>query len=363
MAKKIGTNATSATGKSLKRGNRMRILAIDGGGMLGLTTAIYLKELERKLGSPLRMHFDLIAGTSTGSILAVALASGINIDRVIRLYIEKGRDIFPSGASGTVDSLGRLFTQGFSRPKHGDRGLGEALKGELVKGRQPIKFGAIETSVLVTAYDTIERRAWVFKSWRPWLRDVEAWQLVKGSCSAPTFFPAHVMGMSVPSRSRDSSGLVYKQFALIDGGVWANNPAAVALAEAHKRRRDTKAGEDSFDFEPSSVVVASFGNIDSPQEAISARSAREWGAIEWVKRGDLIGVMMDGSQETAAYIAGALAPPGRTHRISCVVEGPEDYEMDDASPEALERLEALAQLHIEQPGVQAALDSLVGQLK
>ena len=72
-----------------------RILCLDGGGIRGVMPALILQEIEQQLGSPLKNHFDLIAGTSTGSILAVGIALGKSPEELLNLYLEKGLQIFP----------------------------------------------------------------------------------------------------------------------------------------------------------------------------------------------------------------------------------------------------------------------------
>jgi predicted acylesterase/phospholipase RssA len=360
MAKKKSTGKKAKSKAQRRSGGDgpMRVLAIDGGGMLGIATAVYLKRLESEIADGrLRKHFDLIVGTSTGSILAVAIAAGIPLDRIVDLYVKRGREIFPGGVGGWFDAAGRLFTQGLSRPKYNDAGLGEALRDELRKQGSSVRFGQLDPKVMITAYDTIERRSWVFKSWREVFADVEAWHLVKGSCSAPTYFPAHAVSMHVPAGPRDGSDREYRQLSLIDGGVWANNPAAVGVAEALRLRRD---GDVSFD--RTKITLASFGNVDSAQRAIPAKNAREWGPLEWVKEGDIIGVMMDGSQETASYIAESIVEAERSFRFSVKVRGAEDFRMDDASPDTLATLQELAESYLSLPSTTDRMRALADQL-
>ncbi len=78
---------------------RFRILSLDGGGIRGIITAVWLDRLEQALKGPVREHFDLIAGTSTGGILACAVANGIAASKIIEMYNDYGREIFPEPAS------------------------------------------------------------------------------------------------------------------------------------------------------------------------------------------------------------------------------------------------------------------------
>ena len=333
------------------------MLAIDGGGILGLTTAIYLRALQDAVGRPLGECFDVVVGTSTGSILASAIGANIPIDRVVRLYQERGREIFPGETRRFFDSLGRVFSEGVSRPKYGDRGLGNALREELSIRSRPVQFKDFNPKVMLTAYDTITRRAWVFKSWRSWMQDHEVWEFVKGSCSAPTYFPAHTLSIKVPDANRN---MVHRRFALIDGGVWANNPSAVGLAEALRLNREAATNER---VDPDEFVVASFGNIENAGKPIDARNAEEWGALEWVKEGDLISVMMDGAQETAAYICESVVPKDRFHRFGLLVNDGEEHQMDDASPAHIAELVELADSYIRLPDVVACMQKVADQIR
>ena len=318
-----------------------RVLSIDGGGMLGVMTCVYLAELDRRLSGELRDRFDIIAGTSTGAILAAAIGMGKPIDDVRRLYLERGERIFDSGV---VDSIKRAFTQGISKPEYDDANLGRELRGELSIEGRPVLFGELRPLVLITAYETIERRARIFKSDRADQRSLPVWELVKGSSSAPTYFAAH--GMEIGGETR----------SLIDGGVFANNPAACALAEALRinAERGVQACEGPHEF-----VVASFGN-GRHIEPISLAQAREWGAAEWVR--PLIGVMMDGDQDTTSYICRSIVGDERFFRFETPIERGL-ARMDDASSRNLERLIEAAEVYIQQTEAQSALDRLAELLE
>ncbi|MEM8757390.1 MAG: patatin-like phospholipase family protein [Planctomycetota bacterium] len=311
------------------------ILSIDGGGMLGIMTTVYLDRLEQRLDCALRDCFDVIAGTSTGAILAAAIAMGKPVADIRALYRDRGRAIF---AKSAIDDLRRTLTSGISKPEYSDAGLEAELKRELAVDGSPVRFGDLPGLVILTAYETIRRDAWVFKSDRSALRDIPVWELVKASSSAPTYFPAHGIDIDGAIRS------------FIDGGVFANNPCALALAEVLAR------GGGSVD--PRSCVVASFGNGEHTRP-IGLSQAREWGAAEWAR--PIIGVMMDGDQDTTAYICRSVVGNDRFFRFVTPLERGSD-DMDDASPGNLERLVAEAEGYIEQPAQQRELDRLAAML-
>ncbi len=91
--------------------NEFRILSLSGGGYLGLYTAVLLERLEHKLGEPLGRRFDLIAGTSVGGLLALALAFEVPMAAIVALFRMRGEEVFSARRlpSGTVT---RLLTDG-----------------------------------------------------------------------------------------------------------------------------------------------------------------------------------------------------------------------------------------------------------
>lgn len=273
---------------------RYRILSLDGGGIRGLMTAIWLKRLEDELGKPLHQHFDLVAGTSTGAILACAISKGMDADRIIELYVERGREVFPARPSRWWNRATRLISEGFSAPKYDGAGLNKVLKDVF----HTTLFGTLEIKpTLITTYDVRGREARVFKNDRPEFNRLKVWELCRASAAAPSYFPAHVMrvgGVEMP---------------LIDGGVVANNPTACAIAEGVRINSDPghpdPRGIEEF-------VVASFGTGEATRP-ISIEEAKEWGALEWAI--PLIDVLFDGSSDSVDYIASQLVPPENYFRF------------------------------------------------
>lgn len=187
-----------------------RILAIDGGGIRGVYTAHILSRIEEELSIRWTECFDLMAGTSTGAIIAAALACELPASRILEMYRNRSSAIFrrrPLRRLGILASryrnaallseLNNLF---------GDTRLGD-LSIRLIIPTTDIGNGCVH--VLKSAYDPgFVRDRTVF------VRDA-----VLASCSAPTYFDPHRV----------------EEYALADGGLWANNPALVAAIEAKRR--------------------------------------------------------------------------------------------------------------------------------
>jgi patatin-like phospholipase/acyl hydrolase len=82
-----------------------RVLSIDGGGIRGVFPAAFLAQLQKHLEHPIGRYFDLIAGTSTGGIIAIGLGLGIPISEILQLYELKGPRIFDQHRGHVVNWL------------------------------------------------------------------------------------------------------------------------------------------------------------------------------------------------------------------------------------------------------------------
>lgn len=187
-----------------------QILSLDGGGIRGIFSAAVLAAIEEDLKIKVIDHFDMIAGTSTGGIIAVALGLGLTPKQIVDFYLQEGKSIFANPFG--VNSVRRLFTSKFD-----NRPLIAALKRHF--GDR--KFGESTKRLVIPAYNLGEDDVYIFRTahHERLRRDykVEAWKVAQATSAAPTYFPA--------SRNVD-------QLRLIDGGVWANNPTMVAYIEA-----------------------------------------------------------------------------------------------------------------------------------
>lgn len=183
----------------------MNVLSLRGGGIKGLIPAVILAEFERLTGRPVREQFDLIVGTSTGGILALALAAGIPASRIVEMYQEHGPRIFKRRWRHRFGLLG---------PKYDIENLRFVLEG--VFGTAKMGDGS---RVMVTATALTWRSGVFIKSWKDRGRDVSVVNAACATSAAPTYFdPIMVPGYGL----------------LMDGGLHSNNPALAALIEAEK---------------------------------------------------------------------------------------------------------------------------------
>lgn len=276
-----------------------RILSLDGGGMRGVVSSHILKQVEERLGGgPLRQHFDLIAGTSTGAIIAGAIAAGLSASDIFKIYENEGREIFPYQTYWTLKRVPLLFKYGLSAPKFSDQGLMKVIYRHL----QDITLGDITPTspyglhLLITSYDTVRRRPIIFKSWyhHKWYKTLPLAEACISSASAPTFFPAHRIDPQL-------FGLG-EEYSLVDGGVCANNPTSCAVVAAAKlltKRLPSKSITACL----RQMKVLSIGTGD-PATPFPWRKVRGWGLGQWAPR--IADVLMDAPNDIHRYIAEQL---------------------------------------------------------
>lgn len=190
------------------------ILSIDGGGYRGLFSAHILRRIEEACGINWHQQFGMFAGTSTGSIIAAGLASGISATQLAEFYTTHGGRIFTSRWRSRLDLL-KIFTSRYS---------GKTLHVLLEEVFGARTLGDVPVPLILPAVDIGNGCVHVFKSKYAdgFIRDpgVKLSDAVLASCSAPTYFDPH---------------LVDGKYQLVDGGLWANNPAFVAVIDAQYR--------------------------------------------------------------------------------------------------------------------------------
>lgn len=286
----------------------MRVLSIDGGGIRGIIPALVLADLERRTGRRTWELFDLVAGTSTGGILACALTLPGEVrsaDELVKLYVEEGPAIFARPLVREVSTL-----RGLAEERYADGGLVDALRRYLGDAR----LRDARRDVLVTSYDLEAREPFFFKSWREDSgADARAADAARATAAAPTYFEPLLLTVGGRRRS------------LVDGGVFATNPAMCAYAEARRLRPD----------EDVRLVSLGTGRLTRP---IRHADAASWGLVQWVR--PVLDVVFDGVADTVEYQLRQLLGDERTHRFQIELEGASD-DLDDASPGNLDALVSL----------------------
>jgi predicted acylesterase/phospholipase RssA len=280
----VTTTAAADAGQTLVR-DSFRILCLDGGGIRGVYTAAILATWHRMLGAEAKtnfiQHFDLVAGTSTGSILAVGLAMGLGPQELLDLYRVHGPKIFPDG-----------WSKGFFSRKYSSEPLHDALKESKLSGRKlgealrPLVIPTIEgtrgEAVILTTPHAADRTAY---------RDVSAMDAIMASAAAPTFFDAKEITTPIAVNS------------YVDGGLWANNPILPAVAEA---TRYLHAPLDRID-------VLSLGTM---QTELDLGDKLGGGKVSWGWDGGIVSLFFNAQETAAGQLAMRLLQPTKFLRIN-----------------------------------------------
>lgn len=245
---------------------RFQILALDGGGIKGLFSAAVLAKLEEDLEIEIAQHFDLIAGTSTGGIIALGLGAGLRPAEIVEFYVAEGPKIF---SQYPWSGLQHLFFR-----KYGPKGLESALK----RCFGDLRLGDSTKRLIIPSYSLDSERVYVCKTphHERLRRDYRAymWEVAMATAAAPTYLPGF-------------QGL--DGVRLIDGGVWANNPAPLAVAEA----------TSMLDVELSSIRLLSLGTT---YDVKNHPSYLDWGGqLLWAR--SVAGVIMRAQSEGATGLA------------------------------------------------------------
>jgi len=230
---------------------RFQILALDGGGIKGLFSAAVLASIEEDLQIDITDYFDLIVGSSTGGIIALGLGLGLRPKEIVEFYAKRGPAIF-RGLFG-LRSAGHWFLRKFPQQP-----LCEALQSSDVFGDR--KLGDSKKPLVITSYNLGEDDVYLFKTphhehlKRDW--KVPAWKVALATSAAPTYFP--------PCRHVD--GIRH-----VDGGLWANNPTLVGIAEA----------VSMFGVSLNEIAVLNLGTSDAVVKR--SRSLNWGGKLFWAK--------------------------------------------------------------------------------
>ena len=197
-----------------------RILSIDGGGIRGIYPATFLAGLEERYlgGDSVSQYFDLIAGTSTGGIIAIGLAAGLKAADLRHLYISRGCEIFPPIRSGVVGEMERRLRNAcqYFKFRYDRKALMRILRDTL--GDR--KFGEANVRLCIPSFEGRYSEVYIFKTpHHPDFRKDASERMTKvaaATAAAPTFFQPLQDG----------------GYTFVDGGVWANNPIMIALVDA-----------------------------------------------------------------------------------------------------------------------------------
>ncbi len=280
---------------------RFQVLSLDGGGLKGVFTAAVLAKLEEDFGTRIIDHFDLLAGTSTGGLIALGLASGMSAREVLDFYLEHQQAIFPRRLLSTPRRLFRPY-----KPSALDDALLAAF-GERTLGESAVRL-------VIPSFDLISNDVYLFRT--PHLerlrRDHRARMVdvARATTAAPTFLPA-----------KDLDGA-----RLVDGGVWANNPTMSALVEANECAGGL-----------GGVSVLNIGTTRDVK--VRPRSLDEAGLARWSTH--IVDLVLHGQALASFNHATLLLPKGNAVRLDVEVPAGR-YRLDRIDDTELRGLAAVA---------------------
>ncbi len=315
------------------------ILSLDGGGIRGAATAQFLMHVEGVLqtkNTSLRECIDFYAGTSTGSIISLALATtNMTMVEICNLYnFDTAEKIFS-------ENKGLFEIDGINAPKFEAKGKTTVLNDNL--GDAKIGDVGADKHVLAVAYAIEERRPVVIKSTKAAHLSLRASDVADASSAAPTYFPTKEI--ELPPED--------DEHWLIDGGVIANNPTMCAVAEARRVWSDVSLSD---------MYVLSIGTGFMTRK-INGPESRKWGGLQWMLKGKIMEIVTD--ESICAYQCMTLMDQGNYIRVNALLcaqpglpQSPDDA-MDDVSKTNIKRLKQLGDFWFSQYGA-ATVELLTG---
>lgn len=276
-----------------------RILALDGGGIRGLMTAVILRRLEERVPGWLAA-VDLVAGTSTGGILALGLAQGLTPSVLQTLYYDKCKEVFADSLLDNILDLGQILGAQYSNTNLA--GLIDEVVGNTT-------LDELEKRVLISSFDLDnsdpeqKKRSWKPKFFHNFPgEDSDGHELARNvalyTSAAPTYFPT-VNGY-------------------IDGGVVANNPSMAALAQVFDERCEIL---DRPVFHEIRLLSIGTGNPLKYLET-KGNGNLDWGYLQWVR--PMLDILLEGGTGLADYQCAQLLGEQQYRRINPVL----DYAID-----------------------------------
>lgn len=296
-----------------------KILCIDGGGIKGLFSAQVLAKFENVFKTNISDQFDLICGTSTGGIIALAASAKIPMSDVVRFYKEKGPIIFAQKRKGFVGQIFLRFKQLCFKGKYDNKELKKAL----IEVFGSKKISESSNLLCIPAFDIIQANPRVFKKdYNKFTEDNRKTyvDVALATSAAPTYLPIHRIESS----------------QYVDGGVWANNPSLVGLMEFLYQFAD----DERFD----GVDILSISSLEIPQGNVFKRVNRSF--LDWGS--GLVDLFSIGQAKNInklfEFLNGKFKFQMHYVRVANVSPSPEQIkklDMDNASEESLEILQSI----------------------
>ncbi|KAF3639395.1 patatin-like protein 2 [Capsicum chacoense] len=349
-------------------GKVVTILSIDGGGIRGIIPATLLAFLESKLqeidGPNVRIadYFDVVAGTSTGGLIATMLTAPDKDNRplyaaknITNFYMDHGPKIFPESSRSSF--LKRL-TNIFGGPKYDGKYLKTLVKSIL--GNHTVKQTL--TQIVIPSFDIKRLQPIVFTTTDAKAhvsKDALLSDICLSTSAAPTYFPVHYF------ETKDAQGKT-RSFDLIDGGVAANNPTLMAITHISKAIVLGKLqyeGVRPMDCEK--MLVLSLGTgIPKDEKKYSAAAASTWGVLGWLYNNGaspLLDVYSDASSDIVDVNLSTMFQSLRNEKNYLRIQDDsltgEAASMDVATTKNMEKLVQIGNDRLKKPVSRVNLDT------
>jgi len=309
-------------------GISFRILALDGGGLKGTFTASAIATWEKQTSLRIVDHFDLIAGTSTGGILAIGLGLGLSGQEMLDFYRKDGPNIFPITR---LRSRIRHVLRHLIVPKYSQEILHRKLIAAFYRAGEPIYLKDSLCRLVIPTYHAVAGASHLFRTpHHPDLTadaNTEAADAALATAAAPSFFTAAKIANMVAESS------------YFDGGVWANSPAMAAIIEAVCFLR----------IPLERIDVLSVGTTEEP---FTVRKQTRSGIVGWIWKKRILDLLMNVQQESSLKLAKYLVGDPRflrvnetTARGSYTFDGPKEIgELADLGNHTALQTEILGQV-------------------
>lgn len=276
----------------------IRVLTLDGGGMRGLYTAVVLHTMMKRFADSsdasdldIGKAFDLIVGTSTGGILACALAAGVPTGRIIELYSKYGSKIFSNPIPKKKRSLAFWIPRNCLRSANRNEVLNQQLnaifKDETVKG----VYERRGIALCIPAVNMATHAAWVFKTSHNPGKHRDDKYLLSDVCLATSAAPIYLPLVSIQNPDVPTATTTFA-----DGGLWANNPIMIGLVEALGMSEASRP-----------IEVLSIGTCAPPAGKVTTGTELNVGLLGWQAGVKPLELSIDAQATGYSFMAGFLA--------------------------------------------------------